>query len=59
MFSRPEKVVVRAPFRMRPKPIWFNSRARTYQEVARKVALYDLNPIWWKIPGIVVAALRS
>jgi acyl-CoA reductase-like NAD-dependent aldehyde dehydrogenase len=59
MFSRPEKVVVRAPFKMWPKPLWFNSRARAYQEVARKVALYDLNPSWWKIPGIVVAALRT
>lgn len=57
MFSRPQKTVVRAPFKMWPTPIWFNSRARTYAKVARKVALYDLEPSWLKIPGLIAAAV--
>ena len=59
MFSRPEKTVVRVPFRMMPKPIWFNSQKRVYADVTKKVAHYDLKPAWWKIPGIVIAALKK
>jgi hypothetical protein len=33
MFSRPQKIVLRAPFRIRPKPIWFSSRGKAAQIV--------------------------
>ena len=59
MFSRPEKTVIRAPFRMSPKPIWFDSQKQVYANVTKKVAQYDLKPSWWKIPGIVMAALKK
>lgn len=58
MFPQPEKVVARVPFNMFPKPIWFPSRARAYEAVAKKVAFYALKPKWWKIPGIMMAAFR-
>ncbi len=57
MFSKPQKTVIRCPFKTWPKPIWFNSRARAFKNVAQKIAQYDLNPSWRKIPGIVIAAL--
>ena len=58
MFSRPQKVVVRGPFRMRPKPMWFHSRAQAYKAVAKKVAQYEMNPSWPRLLGIIGAALR-
>lgn len=59
MFNRIEKVVVRAPFMMWPEPIWFNSRGKTFSRVTRKVAAYDLQPSLWKLPGIVLEAIRD
>jgi hypothetical protein len=59
MFSKPEKVVVRVPFNMLPKPIWYPSRRRAFKQVGRKVAYYDLEPSWWKLAGIVFAAMRN
>lgn len=59
MFYRPERVVVRAPFTMWPEPIWFNSRAQTFERVTKRVAQFEIKPSLWKIPGIVMAAMRG
>ena len=58
VFSRPQKTVVRAPFKTWPKPIWSNSRARAYADVARRVAGYELDPSWLKLLGMAAAGLR-
>lgn len=57
MFSRPEKVVIRAPFRARPASLWCPSRARAFANVGRKVADYETDPSWWRIPSIITAAM--
>ncbi|MFW9770008.1 MAG: aldehyde dehydrogenase family protein [Candidatus Thorarchaeota archaeon] len=59
MFSNPQKTVIRAPFRMKPKPVWFNSRAKVFKKVGKKMAMYELNPSLRKIPGMILAALRG
>jgi hypothetical protein len=58
MFDRPQKSVVRGPFRSRPKPTWFATAAGSYALMRRVVAL-EADPAAAKIPGVLVAALRG
>lgn len=58
MFSKVEKTVVRAPFRLFPKPIWFPSH-KTALEIGRKLTDFETEPSMLKVPGIVWAALRG
>lgn len=58
MFDRIQKTVVRTPFRMSPKPLWFSSHA-TALEMARKVTEFEEDPSVLKLPGIFWEALRG
>jgi hypothetical protein len=58
MFDRPQKSVVRGPFRSRPKPPWFATAAGSY-EVMRRFVAFEADPSAAKIPGLLVSALRS
>ncbi len=58
MFDRPQKSVVRAPFRSRPRPPWF-ATARDSYEVMRRFVAFEADPSAAKIPGLLLAALRS
>jgi acyl-CoA reductase-like NAD-dependent aldehyde dehydrogenase len=58
MLANTQKTVVRAPFRMRPKPIWFVSRAHRAGEVFQKLTQFDANPSFWKVPSILWSALK-
>ncbi len=57
MFSRPQKTVVRAPFRIYPLPIWFPSRVHSLASVLRKVVDYERKPSWRRLLAIVRAGL--
>ncbi len=58
MFSRVHKTVVRSPFRMKPKPMWFPSH-RTALPLARKLTELEAAPSPLKLPGIFWEALRG
>ena len=58
MFDRVEKAVVRAPFRVSPKPAWFPSH-KTAHELARKLTAFEADPSPLKLPGIFFEALRG
>lgn len=58
MFSAVEKTVIRAPFRMRPKPVWFPSH-QTADSLARALSYFELAPSVLKLPGIFWPALRG
>ncbi|MEO1084955.1 MAG: aldehyde dehydrogenase family protein [Acidobacteriota bacterium] len=58
MFSRIQKAVVRVPFRMRPKPLWFASH-RTALAMAERVTRFEVEPALTKLPGIFWEALRG
>jgi len=58
MFDRPQKSVVRGPFRARPKPPWFATAADSY-EVMRRFVAFEAEPSAAKIPGLLLAAMRS
>jgi hypothetical protein len=58
MFSRPQKVVVRAPFRTLPKPVWFATH-KTANRLTPKLARFEAAPSIGKLPGIFSLALRG
>jgi Aldehyde dehydrogenase family len=58
MFDRPQKSVVRGPFRSRPKPTWFATATGSYEVMCRVVA-FEAEPSAAKIPGLLAAALRA
>ena len=57
MFDRPQKSVVRGPFRSRPKPPWFATAPQAY-EVMRRFVAFEADPSAAKIPGLLLAAMR-
>jgi hypothetical protein len=57
MFDRPQKSVVRGPFRSRPKPPWFATAPGQY-DVMRRFVAFEADPGAAKIPGLLLAALR-
>jgi hypothetical protein len=58
MFDRPQKSVVRGPFRSRPRPPWFATAARSFGVMRRFVA-FEADPSFGKVPGLLAGALRS
>ena len=58
MFSRPQKTVVRAPFTVWPKPVWFATH-RTAHKITPKLVRFEAEPSAAKLPGIFSLALRG
>jgi hypothetical protein len=57
MFDRPQKSIVRGPFRARPKPPWFATAPDSY-DVMRRFVAFEAEPSAAKIPGLLLAAMR-
>lgn len=58
LFERPQKAVVRSPFRAHPKPPWFVSH-RTAAGLARSLSDFEASPGVTRLPGIFWKALRG
>ena len=58
MFSRPEKSVVRAPFRVWPLPPWFVTN-RVAHRVLPKLARFEARPSALKALGVLAMAVRG
>ena len=58
MFGRPQKSIVRGPFRSRPKPPWFATASNSFDVMHRFVA-FEAEPSAAKIPGLLLAAMRA
>lgn len=58
MFDRPQKSVVRAPFRARPTPPWFATRGQAGAKLFSKLVKFEAAPSPWKLPGILRTAMR-
>jgi acyl-CoA reductase-like NAD-dependent aldehyde dehydrogenase len=58
MFSRPQKSVIRAPFLVKPIPLWFATNKRAH-ELGRKLTRFEAAPSPWKIPGLFWLAFRG
>jgi Aldehyde dehydrogenase family len=58
MFSRVQKTVIRAPFRLRPRPVWFSTH-RTAHLLTPKLVRFEAAPSVGKLPGILALAMRG
>ena len=58
MFDRVEKAVVRAPFRMFPKPVWFAGH-QTGLALGKQITAFEASPSVFKLPGLFWQALRG
>ena len=58
MFGRVQKTVVRTPFRIKPKPVWFQSHGTTLS-MARRLTRFEASPSPLDLPGIFWDALRG
>ncbi len=58
MFDRPQKSVIRGPFKIAPLPPWFSTN-RNAHNVARKLFRFEVEPSWLKVPGIALASLKG
>jgi acyl-CoA reductase-like NAD-dependent aldehyde dehydrogenase len=58
LFDHPEKSIVRAPFRVRPKPPWF-PRHRSLTALGKKLTYLEAAPSLGKLLGVVWAAVRA
>lgn len=56
MFDRPQKSVVRGPFRVFPKPAWFIDH-KTAAEVGRKMTYFNADPSLARLPGLIWSSL--
>ena len=57
MLPRPEKAVLRGPFRMRPYP--FLGTAKGLDVFGKKLARFEEDPSWMKLPGLWWSAKRA
>ena len=58
LFDHPQKSVVRAPFRIRPTPVWFADN-KNLAEIGRKMVRMEADPSWGKLFGVALAALKG
>jgi acyl-CoA reductase-like NAD-dependent aldehyde dehydrogenase len=58
MFSQPQKSVIRAPFVIKPTPLWFVTH-KTGHELGPKLARFEASPSLWQVPSIFWSALRG
>ena len=56
MFDRPQKSVLRGPFRVWPKPLWFIDN-KAGAVVGRKMTYFNADPSLIRLPGILWSAL--
>ncbi len=58
MFDKPQKTVVRAPFRVFPKPVWFATH-KTAHKLTPKLVEFEAGPSFVKLPGILGWVVRG
>jgi hypothetical protein len=58
LFDRPQKSVLRAPFRIITTPIWFANHKNLLQLAQRYLSLLH-RPSWGKFLNVVLAALKG
>ncbi len=58
MFDRPEKSVIKGPFRVFPKPPWFVTNRNTHR-IARRLTAFEHDPSFLKFIGVIKEALKG
>lgn len=58
MFDKPQKTVLRGPFRIFPTPAWFVTNKNAV-EIGRKMTYFNADPSLIRLPGLLWASLRG
>jgi hypothetical protein len=58
LFDYPQKSVVRSPFRIFPTPGWFVTN-KNLLELGKRITAFEANPQWYRLPGLILAALKG
>jgi hypothetical protein len=58
LFDHPQKSVVRAPFRIFPKPVWFPDH-KNLAKMAQKLTAMEASPSWGRLFGVAFEAMRG
>jgi len=58
LFDHAERSVVRAPFRIRPTPVWFPDH-KNLADVGRKLTEYEAQPSWGRLFKVALAAFKG
>jgi hypothetical protein len=58
MFEKPQKSVIRAPFRIAPTPPWFFTHKKAH-EIGPKLARFEAEPSAFRLPSVVWSAIRG
>ena len=58
MFARPQKSVVRGPFRPAMAPAWF-ATVKNGAPIMRALLRFEVAPSWLKVPGLIWTTLRN
>jgi aldehyde dehydrogenase (NAD(P)+) len=53
-----EKCVIYGPLVAKPKPVWFAGH-KTAAEIGKKMVAMEAAPSIWKLPGVILAALKG
>src|SRR5256884_8221790 len=57
MFSRPQKSVLRGPFRSIPTPPWFVTHGKIARKLFPKLTAFEAAPSPWKVPELMWSAM--
>jgi acyl-CoA reductase-like NAD-dependent aldehyde dehydrogenase len=57
LFARPQKTVIRAPFRSMPTPAWFVTQGKIANKVYPKLTRFEASPSFGQLPGILWTAM--
>jgi len=58
LFDHPQKSVVKAPFVIKPTPLWFADHGNL-RATADKILEWEAAPSWFKVPGVAINAFRG
>ena len=58
LLDHPQKSVLRAPFRIVPKPAWFFDHTNL-NAVGHHLAKFEAAPSWFSLPALAIAAFRG
>ena len=58
MFDKPQKTVLRGPFRVFPPPAWFLTN-KNAPDIGRKLTYFNADPSLIRLPGLLWASLRG
>ena len=58
LFDKPQKTVIRGPFRVMPKPAWFASNKATHK-IGPRLARFEADPSLMKLPALILSSMMG